>query len=286
MDTQTRTKPAWLRKKHVVNPNQGLVEEILTNLSLNTVCREAMCPNYMECFARKTATFLILGKNCTRNCAFCNVTHSDPLPADPDEPERVGKAAAGLGLRYVVVTSVTRDDLPDGGAAHFAAVVREIRKRSPAAAIEVLIPDFQGNEAALAVVAETGPTVISHNVETVSGLYSQVRAQADYRRSLGVIKNIGRLNSRIRSKSGIMVGLGETREQVLELFEDLRSVGCSILTIGQYLAPSRKHYPVKEFVRPETFDEYKATAMSMGFEYVASAPFVRSSYRADDALGL
>jgi lipoic acid synthetase len=208
------------------------------------------------------------------------------LPADPDEPERVGKAAAGLGLRYVVVTSVTRDDLPDGGAAHFAAVVREIRKRSPAAAIEVLIPDFQGNEAALAVVAETGPTVISHNVETVSGLYSQVRAQADYRRSLGVIKNIGRLNSRIRSKSGIMVGLGETREQVLELFEDLRSVGCSILTIGQYLAPSRKHYPVKEFVRPETFDEYKATAMSMGFEYVASAPFVRSSYRADDALGL
>jgi lipoic acid synthetase len=283
---QTQTKPAWLRKKYVIDPNQDLVEEILKTFSLNTVCREAMCPNYMECFARKTATFLILGKNCTRNCAFCNVTHRDPQPVDPDEPERVGKAAAGLGLRYVVVTSVTRDDLSDGGAAHFAAVVRKIRKLNPAAAIEVLIPDFQGNEAALSVVAEAGPAVISHNVETVRDLYSRVRAQADYRRSLGVIKNIGRLNSRIRSKSGIMVGLGENREQILELFGDLRSVGCSILTIGQYLAPSREHYPVKEFVRPETFDEYKEIAMNMGFEYVASAPFVRSSYHAGEALGL
>jgi lipoic acid synthetase len=286
MDTQTQPKPVWLRKKHVIAPNQDLVEGILKNLSLNTVCREAMCPNYMECFARKTATFLILGKNCTRNCAFCNVTHRDPQPVDPDEPGRVGKAAAGLGLRYVVVTSVTRDDLPDGGAAHFAAVVREIRKQSPAAAIETLVPDFQGNEAALALVAEAGPAVISHNVETVRDLYSRVRAQADYRRSLDVIKNIGRLNSRIRGKSGIMVGLGESREQVLELFGDLRSVGCSILTIGQYLAPSKEHYPVKEFVRPETFDEYKETAISMGFEYVASAPFVRSSYHAGEALGL
>jgi lipoic acid synthetase len=205
---------------------------------------------------------------------------------DPDEPERVGKAAAGLGLRYVVVTSVTRDDLVDGGAAHFAAVVKEIRKLSPATAIEVLIPDFQGSESALAVVVDANPDVISHNVETVKDLYSQVRAQADYRRSLGVIKNISSLNPRIRGKSGIMVGLGESKEQVMELFGDLRSVGCSILTIGQYLAPSKEHYPVKEFVRPETFDEYKQIAMDMGFEYVASAPFVRSSYHAGEALGL
>jgi lipoic acid synthetase len=281
-----KTKPAWLQKKHIVDPNQELVEGILKNLSLNTVCREAMCPNYRECFARKTATFLILGKNCTRNCGFCNVRHCQPQPVDPGEPERVGKAAAGLGLRYVVVTSVTRDDLPDGGAAHFAAVVREIRKLSPAAAIEALIPDFQGSESALAVVADAVPAVISHNIETVKYLYSQVRAQADYRRSLGVIKNIGRLNSRIRSKSGVMVGLGESREQVIELFEDLRSVDCSILTIGQYLAPSKEHYPVKEFVKPEVFDEYRQIAINMGFDYVASAPFVRSSYHAGEALGL
>jgi lipoic acid synthetase len=286
MNTQTLTKPEWLRKKYIVDPNQDFVEGILKTLSLNTVCREAMCPNYRECFARKTATFLILGKNCTRNCGFCNVRYSQPQPVDPDEPERVGKAAAGLGLRYVVVTSVTRDDLPDGGAAHFAAVIREVRKHSPATAIEVLIPDFQGNESALTVVADAGPVVISHNIETVKDLYCQVRAQADYRRSLDVIKNIGRLNSQIRSKSGIMVGLGENKKQVVELFEDLRSVDCSILTIGQYLAPSREHYPVKEFIKPEVFDEYRQIAMNMGFEYVASAPFVRSSYHAGEALGL
>ncbi|MDR1352418.1 MAG: lipoyl synthase [Treponema sp.] len=286
MDAQIQAKPAWLKKKHIVDPNQDFVEGILKELSLNTVCREAMCPNYMECFARKTATFLILGKNCTRNCSFCNVTHRDPLPPDPDEPARVGKAAAGLGLRYVVVTSVTRDDLGDGGAGHFAATVREIRKACPGTAIEALIPDFQGDEAALAAVAEAGPDVISHNIETVKYLYSQVRPQADYQRSLGVIKNIGRLGQAIRAKSGIMAGLGESREQVLELFGDLRSAGCSLLTIGQYLAPSKKHYPVREFVKPEVFDRYRQTAEGMGFEYVASAPFVRSSYHAGEALGL
>ncbi|MDR0452204.1 MAG: lipoyl synthase [Treponema sp.] len=286
MDMQTKAKPAWLKKKHIVDPNQDFVERILKDLSLNTVCREAMCPNYMECFARKTATFLILGKNCTRNCAFCNLTHNDPLPADPEEPVRVGKAAAGLGLRYVVVTSVTRDDMSDGGAGQFAATVREIRKACPGAAVETLIPDFQGKGPALAAVADSGPDVISHNIETVKYLYSQVRPQADYRRSLGVIKSIGRLDLRIRAKSGIMVGLGESREQVLELFGDLRTAGCSILTIGQYLAPSKKHYPVKEFVKPEVFDEYKQIAAGMGFEYVASSPFVRSSYHAGEALGL
>ena len=286
MDLQIQTKPAWLQKKRIIDANQEFVEGILKDLSLNTVCKEAMCPNYMECFARKTATFLILGKNCTRNCGFCNTRHCKPQPVDPHEPEQVGKATAELGLRYVVVTSVTRDDLPDGGAEHFAAVVREIRKLNPATVIEVLIPDFQGNESALAAVVDANPAVISHNMETVKNLYGQVRAQADYRKSLGVIKNIGKLNSQIRSKSGIMVGLGETKEQVVELFGDLRSVDCSILTIGQYLSPSREHYPVKEFVNPEIFDEYKQIAMGMGFDYVASAPFVRSSYHASEALGL
>jgi lipoic acid synthetase len=186
----------------------------------------------------------------------------------------------------VVVTSVTRDDLPDGGAGHFAAVVREIRKLNPGTAIEVLIPDFQGNESALASVIDANPDVISHNMETVRNLYGQVRPQADYQRSLGVLKNIAGTNSRIRGKSGIMAGLGETKKQVLELFSDLRSVNCSILTIGQYLSPSREHYSVKEYVTPETFDEYKKIAMEMGFEFVASAPFVRSSYHASEALGL
>jgi lipoic acid synthetase len=285
MDSQTLTKPAWLRKKYIIDPNQSLVEGILKSLSLNTVCREAMCPNYMECFSRKTATFLILGKNCTRNCGFCNVRHCEPQPVDAGEPARVGQAVAGLGLRYVVVTSVTRDDLPDGGAGHFASVIREIRKQSPATAVEVLIPDFQGSESALAVVVEAQPDLISHNVETVKYLYNRVRAQADYQRSLDVIKNIGRMDSRIRSKSGIMAGLGETKEQVIELFKDLRSVDCSVLTVGQYLAPSREHHPVIEYVKPEVFDEYRRIAMDMGFDFVASAPFVRSSYHAEEALG-
>jgi lipoic acid synthetase len=286
MDSQMRAKPVWLQKKHIIDPNQDIVEGILKDLSLNTVCREAMCPNYRECFAHKTATFLILGKNCTRNCSFCNVSHCQPQPVDPDEPERVGKAIAGLGLRYVVVTSVTRDDLPDGGAGHFASVIEKTRKLSPSTTIEVLIPDFQGSESALAKVVDAQPVVISHNIETVKYLYSQVRAQADYQRSLNVIKNIGRMNSQIRSKSGIMVGLGETQEQVIELFEDLCSVDCSILTIGQYLAPSREHHPVMEYVKPEVFDGYRRIAMDMGFGYIASAPFVRSSYHAGEALGL
>jgi lipoic acid synthetase len=263
-----------------------MVEGILDGLSLNTVCREALCPNYRECFSRKTATFLILGKNCTRNCPFCNITHAPPQPVDPEEPGRVARAALGLGLRYAVITSVTRDDLADGGAAHFAAVIRAIRGLCPETAVEVLIPDFQGEESSLERVSEAAPSVISHNMETVKALYPQVRPQADYRRSLRVIKKIGGLGGGIRSKSGIMLGLGETREQVYELFEDLRAAGCSILTIGQYLSPSREHYPVKEYIRPEVFEEYKEQALSAGFDFVASAPFVRSSYHAGEALGL
>ncbi|MDR0653005.1 MAG: lipoyl synthase [Synergistaceae bacterium] len=273
-------KPEWLRKKRVTDPNVETVEQLIKELGLNTVCREAMCPNYGECFSSRTATFMILGRNCTRNCRFCNVTSAEPSPADPEEPLNVARGAARLGLRYAVITSVTRDDLPDGGAAHFAGTIRAIRAESPGTAIEVLIPDFRGDYNALKTVADAAPDVISHNMETVASLYAEVRPEAEYDRSLELLARIKRLNGAIRSKSGIMLGLGETRGQVLELFGDLRKHGCELLTIGQYLAPSKLHHPVVEYVPPETFEEYGETAKGMGFSFVASAPFVRSSYRA------
>jgi lipoic acid synthetase len=277
-------KPEWLRKRRLAGPEIALVENLLSELGLNTVCREAMCPNYRECFASKTATFMILGTNCTRDCRFCNVTFGEPQPADASEPERVAAAIKRLGLKYAVVTSVTRDDLPDGGAGHFAAVVRETRRASPGTAIEVLIPDFKGDESALRLVTDAAPDVISHNMETVARLYGEVRPQAVYERSLRLIGNIKRLNPGVRSKSGIMAGLGERRDEALDLFRDLRAVGCELLTIGQYLAPSKAHHPVVEYVTPEAFDEYGEAARAMGFSFVASAPFARSSYRAGEAL--
>ncbi|MDR3322314.1 MAG: lipoyl synthase [Synergistaceae bacterium] len=280
----TSGKPEWLHKKFIVEPNQSMVEGLLNELGLNTVCREAMCPNYQECFADKTATFMILGTNCTRNCTFCNVSSGAPPQVDPSEPERVAAAVVKLGLRYAVVTSVTRDDLLDGGAAHFAAVVRAIRASSTETAIEVLIPDFLGNYDALGIVASANPTVISQNMETVAALYSEVRPGADYRRSLVLLENIKRLNQKVRSKTGIMLGLGETRAQVMELFDDLRGVGCELLTIGQYLMPSKNHYQLREYIHPDQFDEYGAIALDKGFDFVASAPFVRSSYRAGEAI--
>lgn len=278
-------KPKWLRKPYVEVPNQELLN-ILKEHNLNTVCNEADCPNAMECFHNKTATFMILGTNCTRNCRFCNVTNDLPQRVDPDEPERIGSAVAKLGLKYIVVTSVTRDDLPDGGAEHFAQVIRAIHKDSPETAIEVLIPDFLGDEAALATVANANPTVISHNMETVKSRYSAVRPQADYQRSLDVLENIKKVNPSVRSKTGIMLGVGETKEEVLELFDDLRAIACEFLTIGQYLAPSEEHLPVQEFIHPDLFEEYGRIARDKGFAFVASGPFVRSSYHAGEALGL
>jgi len=278
-------KPEWLRIRHRQNPNLGAVEELLDQLQLNTVCREANCPNYIECFSKKTATFMILGTNCTRNCQFCNVRHADPTPVDPGEPRRVAQGVAALGLRYVVITSVTRDDLPDGGGGHFAEVIRAVKARAPETAIETLIPDFQGNLKALRLVAEASPTVISHNMETVSPLYETVRPQADYGRSLEVLQKIKVLNPAIHSKTGIMLGLGETREQVYALFDDLRAVGCELLTIGQYLAPSKEHHPVVEYIEPGIFEAYGKIAREKGFSFVASAPLVRSSYHAGEALG-
>ncbi|MFP3153163.1 lipoyl synthase [Lachnospiraceae bacterium ZAX-1] len=279
-------KPEWLRKKYLGDPNQRIVEGLLEELGLNTVCREAQCPNYMECFASKTATFMILGTNCTRNCRFCNVRNDSPQLVDPNEPERIGKAVAKLDLRYVVITSVTRDDLLDGGSRHFAETIEQIKKSSPQTAVEVLIPDFLGNHDALKTVADANPDVISHNMETVASLYQDVRPQANYLRSLELLKDIKKLNPTTRSKTGIMLGLGETKMQIIELFDDLREIGCEFLTIGQYLAPSREHHPVIEYITPETFEEYGVIAREKGFDFVASAPFVRSSYHAGEALGL
>ncbi len=279
-------KPQWLRVHAADTPNRTMVEELLRGLNLNTVCREANCPNYSECFSKKTATFIIAGTNCTRDCRFCDVCHGEPHPLDPSEPENIAKAVSKLGLRYVVITSVTRDDLTEGGAEHFANVIRAIRKASPETAVEALIPDFQGDVAALNIVTDASPAVISHNMETVRSLYPDVRPQAGYERSLDVIKRIRLLNPDIRSKSGIMVGLGETKEQVLTLFDDLCVAGCEFLTIGQYLAPSKAHFPVQAYIEPSQFDEYKIAAERKGFKFVASAPLVRSSYHAGEALGL
>ena len=279
-------KPEWLRVRHVDSPNLEAVEEIIQNLKLNTVCREANCPNYRECFSRKTATFMILGTNCTRNCRFCSVLHDSPQQPDPEEAKKVAQAVKALELKYVVVTSVTRDDLTDGGARHFANVIQEIKQATPETMIEVLIPDFKGSIDALMTVTDSFPTVISHNMETVKSLYPVVRPQADYRRSLDLLWNIKLLEPGIRSKSGIMLGLGETREQVYELFDDLWEVGCEFLTIGQYLAPSKQHIPVHEYIEPSLFDEYRSFAEQKGFKHVASAPLVRSSFNAGEAFGL
>jgi len=276
-------KPDWLRVRYFENPNVETVGKILNDFNLNTVCWEANCPNCSECFSRKTATFLILGTNCTRNCRFCNVQNGQPCEPDIDEPKNVARAIRKLGLKYVVVTSVTRDDLPDGGAGHFAKTITEIRLAAPETVIEVLIPDFGGNLDALKAVVDASPDVISHNMETVKPLYPEVRPEAQYDRSLLLLMNIKRLDPGIRSKSGFMVGLGETKEQVCQLLDDLRESSCGILTIGQYLAPSKQHYPVQEYIEPALFEEYGDIARKKGFDFVASAPLVRSSYHADEA---
>jgi lipoic acid synthetase len=240
----------------------------------------------MECFSRRTATFMIMGDACTRNCAFCSVRKGKPSPLDEGEPGRVAEAAAAMGLRHVVVTSVTRDDLPDGGAAHFAATIKSIRDILPAASVEVLTPDFGGDGDELARVLEQGPEVFNHNLETVESLYSRVRPEAAYRRSLGVLRLARELNAEAKIKSGLMVGLGESREQLRRAFEDLAEAGCEMLTIGQYLRPSRDQIEVGRFLPPEEFEELKREAEKEGIPLVASGPFVRSSYRAKELLDM
>lgn len=272
--------PPWIKKSLPPQERLQATLEVLSALSLNTVCQEAGCPNIGECFARKQATFLLLGPYCTRQCAFCAVKKGQPLPADPEEPERVARACTLLGLEHVVITSVTRDDLPLGGASHFAQAIRRVREACPPGMeIEVLVPDFQGETKALEEVAQAEPDIFAHNLETVKSLYPWVRPQAQYERSLAVLRRARALHPTWTVKSGLMLGLGETLPEVEETMEDLLEAGCQSLCIGQYLQPSREQLPVVEFIRPETFDQLAQKAKQLGFHEVASAPFVRSSYR-------
>ena len=275
-------KPEWLKIKAVAGPNFRKVKGLLRELDLHTVCEEASCPNAFECFESGTATFLILGDRCTRNCSFCNVRPEKPLPTDPQEPERVAAAAGRLGLHHVVVTSVTRDDLPDGGAGLFAETVRAIRRQAPQAAVEVLIPDFQGDEEALLTVVEAGPDILGHNIETVPRLYPGVRRGADYHRSMALLAQAAEWTSgsSSRTKSGIMLGLGEREKEVRAVLEDLRRARCEMITLGQYLRPSLRHLPVVRYVPPEEFSHLKQAAMNLGFGHVEAGPLVRSSYHA------
>jgi lipoic acid synthetase len=274
------TKPPWLKKR--LPPFQDLqkVKSILDGACLHTVCEEAHCPNLGECFCSGTATFLILGRICTRHCGFCAVEHSVPSPLDEAEPERLAQAIKQMGLRYVVITSVTRDDLPDGGAAHFARTIQAIRELETRIKAEVLIPDFAGDFSALRTVLEAVPDVLNHNVETVPRLYPHVRPQANYRRSIELLRRAGETDSHILTKSGFMLGLGEKEEEVDQLLSDLREAGCDFLTIGQYLQPGSDRLPVVRYIPPEEFENYKIKGENMGFKAVASGPFVRSSFHA------
>ncbi len=277
-------KPEWLRQKIRMNPETREMIQLLRRFQLNSVCEEAKCPNRSECFERKTATFMILGANCTRNCTFCTVTKGEVGAPDPLEPKHVAEAVSELGLQHVVITSVTRDDLLDGGASHFAKVIRAIQSKTAGAVpiIEVLIPDFQGDEGALAQVIEARPAIINHNVETVPRLYSEVRQQAEFARSLALISRVKAAAPDIFTKSGMMLGLGETHEEVLEALEALRKVGCDMLTLGQYLAPSAAHHPVVSYITQEEFAQYEREARAMGYLMVSAGPLVRSSYMAKE----
>jgi lipoic acid synthetase len=272
-------KPEWLQKK-IVPSAHGEMEGLLKELRLNTVCQQARCPNISECFGKRQATFLILGRICTRLCSFCSVSKETPLPLDQGEPASVAEAVLRLGLSHVVITSPTRDDLPDGGASAYAETVAQIRISSPKTKVELLIPDFLGDASALATVVTSAPDILGHNLETVPRLYG-IRSGADYRRSLDLLAEAHRLDPELKTKSGLMLGLGEEEGELFEVLKDLLETGCSYLSLGQYLAPSRQHYPVQRYLEPELFERYKAEALAMGFLHVESAPYVRSSYHAD-----
>ncbi|HKI80189.1 MAG TPA: lipoyl synthase [Pseudodesulfovibrio sp.] len=274
--------PPWLRIKLPSNENFSNTSELIGDLNLNTVCQSAKCPNKWECFSKNVATFLIMGAICTRNCAFCNITSGDMERLDPTEPGRVAEAARRLELKHVVITSVTRDDLPDGGSAHFAATIRAVREAMPECTVEVLIPDFKGDEPALKAVLDARPNVLNHNLETVPVLYDAIRPQADYRQSLAVLENAKNMAPAIPTKSGIMVGLGETDEQIMTVLDDLAAIDCDIVTIGQYMQPSRQHPMVKRYVEPEVFEMYAEEGKKRGIRHMFSAPLVRSSYNAAD----
>lgn len=272
--------PEWIKVKSFTGLHE--TKQILRNYGLSTVCEEARCPNRGECFSKPTATFMILGSSCTRNCSFCAVEASGPKPIDSGEPERVALAVKEMGLNYVVITSVTRDDLEDGGAMHFARTVKAIRDHSDGVKIEVLTPDFRGDYKALKVVVDAMPDVFNHNVETVPRLYPYVRPQADYMRSLKVLSDARSIAPDIKTKSGFMVGFGETFNEIIDVLKNLRDAGCDTVTIGQYLRPSMKNLPVRQYVRPEMFDVYREIALDLGFKFAASSPLVRSSMNAEE----
>lgn len=279
-----KRKPDWLKVKLEHSDNFKKVQALTRSLSLNTVCTEANCPNRLECHNKGTATFMILGNTCTRNCRFCNVTSGTPTDVDPLEPIHVAEAIQKLNLRHAVITSVTRDDLVDGGASHFANVINCIRKLNPSTTVEVLIPDLKGNWNGLKTITDAKPEILNHNIETVPSLYSTVRPQAIYSRSLELLKMVKKLDSSILTKSGFMLGLGENDDEVISLLKDLRTYECDIVTIGQYLQPSKNHIELVEYVHPDKFNKFKDIGMDMGFRYIASAPLVRSSYNAAEAL--
>lgn len=276
-------KPEWLKVHYNYNAVKEIAE-LMRDLKLNTVCKEANCPNLGECYRKHTATFMILGNICTRNCRFCNVTTGRPHEPNPEEPLNVAKAVQKLHLKHVVLTCSTRDDLPDGGATQFAKTVQAIRKYCPRVTVETLISDMKMNTDALDIVIDSKPEVINHNVETVKELQTAVRPQANYERSLNVLRYCKQQNPNLLTKTGFMVGLGETEEQINNLMDDILDTGCDILTIGQYLQPSPKHFPLARYATPEDFARYKQMALEKGFRHVASAPLARSSYKAWEVL--
>ncbi|MEA2066075.1 MAG: lipoyl synthase [Thermotogota bacterium] len=282
MKKNRKRLPEWLRHKNLFNQKMIETRKVLKEFELHSVCQSARCPNIGECFANKTAAFMILGDVCTRNCRFCAVKTGYPGPIDDEEPVRLARAVGKLGLRHVVITSVTRDDLPDGGAEQFIRTIENIHKLDSKIIIEILTPDFKMNRDAIKEVVAAGPNIYNHNVETVPRLYSRVRPEANYQRSLSVLKYVKELNDSIYTKSGIMVGLGEKEDEVVQVMKDLRSIDCDIFTIGQYLQPTRDHLPVVKYIEPEKFDRYKDIGRELGFKYVASGPYVRSSYHAKD----
>lgn len=271
--------PEYLKRPIIDTDKTRTVRKILKANCLNTVCENARCPNKNECYTKHTATFLIMGGVCTRNCKYCNISCQKPEPLDVDEPKHIAKAVKDLGLKYAVITSVTRDDLPDGGAEHFAKCIEEIRKISPDTKIEILTPDFKGNIESLNTIIQAHPDVFNHNIEAVRGIFKTVRPQGNYDVSLSVLKYI-KENSDIKTKSGLIIGLGENFEQIKETFEDLYNVGCDILTVGQYIQPSKEHYPVGKYYKPEEYEELKKLATSVGIKYSQIGPLVRSSYNA------
>ncbi len=275
-------RPHWLKVKTSWGENYRRIKSLLAKSNLHTVCQEANCPNICHCFEQGTATFLILGDVCTRGCKFCDVKRGVPLPVDEDEPKRVAQAVKELKLEYVVITSVTRDDLPDGGALIFARTVDEITTSIPNCQVEVLIPDFAGSLESLRMVLEAKPDVLNHNTETVKRLYPVVRKGADYQRSLDLLGNAKRIDKTTVTKSGMMLGLGESRDEIMELMNDLNDAGCDLLTMGQYLSPSEDHLPVAKFYHPDEFAEFKSIGEGMGFAHVESGPLVRSSYHAKE----